>query len=525
MPNAPEDYSHLLDVQQKATAEAAAQQGRAFDTRGQALANMVGRFEDPHQALQYLSEASNPLQTRKTELETRAASGTTLSAAETTELARINGQLAGTASISADVVREISQAKATRFEEYRNQGVQSLDGLRGTVEGLRISAETAKNQRDAARRMYPTTDPNRAEKLKPFEDAARMAEARHKEADAIYNDMNAQAAQRQAREQAKTAREQADTRREGYKEASLDELTSTQGTLEARLARIAKDLRNPTLSAEEKNSLRAEQKQLTTERDEVSDLVGQKQIEDAGEINSELSKKAEALTRARSDRAAVEGNISNRETKIDGIRTQIKTLRDELEGTGLSAKERSKKQGELYNLTRQLKAEEETLSLDQARLQEIETGEQAEVTKFRDMDPIARAEELKKVLQDEDLSGLSGEAIMTQLLAHQRVNKQELAAFGEYMVQEMLQGRREHLCDFQQIMRNRPELRKYFTDKITESRQFDQFVRREFPTNWQRVMDFARDHPGWLMLILAILAGTVVGPAALAGAGVNLMKR
>ena len=122
MPNAPEDYSHLLDAQQKATAEAAAQRGVKFEARAEALANLVGKFENPHQALTYLSEVTSPLQTRKTELEARATVPGGLSAAEQTELATINGQLAGTASINTDVVREISQKQTERFEGYRAQG-------------------------------------------------------------------------------------------------------------------------------------------------------------------------------------------------------------------------------------------------------------------------------------------------------------------------------------------------------------------------------------------------------------------
>src|SRR3989344_5316891 len=402
MPNlAPEDYSHLLDRQQRAASESAAQAGRPFDERSQALANLVGKFEDPHQALSYLSEVADPLKQRREELNAITAGGNTLSQSEKDELERINSQLSGTASIGGDVVNEITQAKAQRLEEHRAQGTQSLDGLRGTVESLRVASESADRELKNARRIYRTA-PDNAEKLRPFEDAVRMSEARYKEAEGVYNDMDTEAAKKQAREQAKTDKEQAESRRRQYRGMSLDNLTGEVGDLKDERNRKQKELDDAVTggaSDEDKGRLQKELAALDARFNEANDVLSRKQATTAGEIDADLAKQAEALTRERSSIADLTTRIGARETGIQTIRQDIENLRNEVNDPALPDNERREKSDRLYELTKRLRAEEDTLKLDRQQVKKLDDEAEAEKNKFRDMSPAERAEELKRLSQ------------------------------------------------------------------------------------------------------------------------------
>ncbi len=63
-----------------------------------------------------------------------------------------------------------------------------------------------------------------------------------------------------------------------------------------------------------------------------------------------------------------------------------------------------------------------------------------------------------------------------------------------------------------------PEVGQAIFSRVVATEAAQQALKEKFPSNWEKVLKFAREHPGWMMLILAILAGVVVGPVSLVGA-------
>ena len=70
--------------------------------------------------------------------------------------------------------------------------------------------------------------------------------------------------------------------------------------------------------------------------------------------------------------------------------------------------------------------------------------------------------------------------------------------------------------DVYKVQAQWPEVGQAILARVAMTKAGQEALRDKIPVGLERVLKFAKEHPGWVMIILAILAGTVVGPVALA---------
>lgn len=413
MPSMPgEDYSHLLNEQQRTAAESAARSGTAVDTRGQAIANIATRFDSEEDALSYIAGVKTSLEDRKTQLEHIGRP----TADQKAELGRLPNQIRTTQTLEPDVLRALNEERARRITGYQ---AEPFDSLKGKYEALRNSRSQAERALvDAQARFAHEPD-----KIKPFQSAFESARRRFEEADQVYQ---ARLPQERAKE-ISTEQGEADRKRGQYRRESLEVLAGTVEDLRQREDRLNRQIADAYTAGDvnRANALEAELNKTRTEYAEVSSIYNA--------------------------RRASEGEVAN--------------------------------------------------------------------VKFREMTPEERAKELQRLGQDLDQSTYNYDDLDERLFYGERLTKEELAVWADQTANRLIEGGEVNMNNIYSACASRPELRHAIFDKVRNSDQVRRQMRERFPNGWQRMLDFARRHPGFLWILLAIVGGSAVaaiGPANVA---------
>ena len=143
---------------------------------------------------------------------------------------------------------------------------------------------------------------------------------------------------------------------------------------------------------------------------------------------------------------------------------------------------------------------------------------------FRNMKPEEKAAELVRIGDEIDMTNFDRDDINARLLAGENPTKEELAAWNKQTIAELVEHGRENLDmgQLQTILTMRPELCKAIAEGFKNSRAARELRRNELPNNWEKIWDFAARHPSWLMMLLAIVAGTAGAAAIAVGPGLGV---
>ena len=67
-----------------------------------------------------------------------------------------------------------------------------------------------------------------------------------------------------------------------------------------------------------------------------------------------------------------------------------------------------------------------------------------------------------------------------------------------------------------------PDMYAYVMDKVTSDNKAIDKIKEAMPSGWEKALRFAKNNPAWLMIILAILAGTAGAVAVATGPGLGV---
>lgn len=544
-PPAPESYSHLLDAQKQAAEKAATSAGQTFDSRGQAAANIASRFDDPADALSYLAGVSTSLETEKKDLLDKQAGGTSLGADEKNRLTNISRELAGTQSIGPDVLRGISGAQADRIRQYHGQDVGAL---KVTVDSISFAKDQADRALAAAEASY-STDPNKDEKLKPYQEVVRVTDARMREANTVFLEKQRLAGEQEARARAGAAatdavteQGRADARRTQLRsmpidalEGSVDDLRDASSRLEAQyLSAAAIDP-----ASEQTKSLKSEWDKTKERFDEANTIYGKKLA--AGEIGQGKQVEAEREEQLRKNLLSgeLQRRVDNEQLDARGLDLQIRDLDDDIRNEADPVRKRQFERDRANLITRSVELGKK-LSLDQAALKEARTKEGVELTEvlgigdvrkmsnteYLALSPKDKVKYLQEVAAVAEIPSNFG-AIRDAMEQGQPVSVDEMAIFVKRISQSITdRGRRGY--DFRHLYRiqgQHPEVYQAIVEKVLESRQARTSLEEAFPRMRDRILGFARNHPHWMLILLAIAAGSVIGPTTMVTSAVNFAQR
>ena len=303
--------------------------------------------------------------------------------------------------------------------------------------------------------------------------------------------------------------EEAENFRQGLEDKSIDDLSRNQGQLQDRIKELQKQRRKtPEQIKELQNAQRQER--------EVGDALNRKKAEEVEEVDTTIAKENEKAKVNRSNSTEIFREVEKREPEVDKLRNDIKSVRDQLNAEGTTGEEKTKLTNKLYELTKRLQGEEEILGMYRDALYKSDA-------EFRAMDKDQRSDELLKIGQEIDLNKYDYDDLRGKALRGENLTKEQLAALGAKMAgkfiekgaKSMFNSDGVSLAEMRKIFALRPELQKYVADRLIGDKGFEEMVKDKIP-NAQKLLRWAKNNPAWLMVILAILAGVVAGPASVA---------
>ncbi len=514
-----EDYSHLLDRQQRSAAEAAEKSGEAVDARGQALGNIVSKFENPHDALAYLSNSTRDISKRIGELEGSKTKGD-LSTIKQNEYDLLKAQRQANASLNADVIKGIMGAAEARMQTYRTQDFASLETTVTSLQNSLASADKA--LADAKGKVKPDKT-----EIAAFAEARASAERRFNEAKQIYDSRKAEEDKKKATEQAKTVAdeqkteaEKSEARKATFRNMDVDDLEGTVGDLKSSANRIKARLntaRAADPTSEETKALQKEFDQATLKYTEATDILTRKRIEKEEEDRKNQDKTNEDFVRKQKTQTELEARMFNDKSDIDNLQIDIEDLKNDLApGNTLSPADRDKKQRELRDKTAQLHGLQDRYTADSSRVDELKAKTGVTDEAFRKMDKPERAKELVKIGDEiEDIYAYNIADIERRLVTGSgKVSKEEMAAWARETADKIIHGGKKGV-DMKNLYRiggHREEVITAMMSRVTSSERINAALKEKFPTNFDKVMDFAKKNWKWGVLLVLLGIVLAAGP-------------
>ena len=146
------------------------------------------------------------------------------------------------------------------------------------------------------------------------------------------------------------------------------------------------------------------------------------------------------------------------------------------------------------------------------------------------MDEEQRAKYLQEIMEvTRDASDARIGSIQIAIGMGEPLSIEDRALYAKYLADRIINsgGRGDlELEYFQGIAAEYPEMANAIFDRVTRSETAKKTLREKFPNNWEKMIDFAKKHPGWILILLAILAApaaaAAVAIAPAAGVGVGL---
>lgn len=266
--------------------------------------------------------------------------------------------------------------------------------------------------------------------------------------------------------------------------------------------------------------------------------------EEAAKREGAVKQAAEDLTRLRGETATVEDlpylrgiiddlnvTIENNEGELRNLdnrivaekdpdrKKQLEAQKEQLVKDIVSNRERVKSYKATYKSASELVRTEAGMGSAASQ----DTIEDIGPDQFEKLSSEQQREHLKKLAR---ALGRPGEAEMASIAqkieSGQNLSPKEMGQFVRNSSDRILAGDRRHVMrDLYRANAQNPEIAQAVLARVAETRAGNKALREKFPNDWQRMLDFAKKHPGWLMLLLAILAGITVAAGPGLGAAAS----
>ena len=487
-----------------------------------ALRNILQTYENPADALQDLANGKATMEVRINELDQRRQQAGNLTQVEQQEYDQLARRFRGNEQLERSLPGAFQQAHADKISDYQTKDIRELAA---DVTALASRQQQAEEAVRAARAAHGTN----SQEYRDAEARRNRARSFRQEAEQIYNARNqpnveavAQLAASQREEQRQQEETRVNAQRQELEEHDIRWLRNEQARLDTQITeltarranRVAAGASAQELAEIDRDIARAQERNTEADR-----ILGDKLAGATEAIDKDVALQNEKSFVERSTSEDLRTAIEDRTQNVNNLWDQIEAWRAELNdpAAGLNPAQRRDIQNQLYDATERLQREETMLKLNQEALYKSNK-------EFRGMKPNERAEELAKIGQELDMTDFDRNDINARLLAGENVTKEEMAAWAKLTVAELVEHGRGnlHMDQLNRIFAMRPELRLTVADGIANSEQGRAFLREHFPNNWEKILDFARRHPSWLILLLAILAGAAGAVAVATGPGLGV---
>src|SRR3990167_5919295 len=384
------------------------------------------------------------------------------------------------ATLVEQQLRDMANTQARISPEQRQQFINDWNQARGelallqTVANERSGASTGINERDQIRQR----ERQRAE---------RIADLGTKSADEL-----------------KGLNEQKQSVARTLEQRLRDEQAKPQGEQDANAIKAIED----------------ELREAKGEADEVKGVYeqksGQHETEQTQEDRETKAKELEDLQREAADPGQLRANIDDWKRQITELEDEIDKLDERITGTK-SDEKRTQLEDKKSELTEKLVNLRQTLKKDQDALE-----------KALQRDEEARSKYLQEIMEvTQDATEAKIRKIQEAIGQGQPLSIEDRAQYSRYLADRIInQGGRGdlELEYFMGIAAEYPEMAQAVFDRVTRAESAKKTLKERFPNNWEKMINFAKRHPAWMAILIALLVGgaAAVGAAVAPAAGIGL---
>src|SRR3989344_429383 len=411
------------------------------------------------------------------------------------------------ATLVEQQLRDMANSPARISPEQRQQFINDWNQTRGelallqTVANERSGASTGINERDQIRQR----ERQRAE---------RIADLGTKSADEL-----------------KGLNEQKQSVARTLEQRLRDEQAKPQGEQDANAIKAIED----------------ELREAKGEADEVKGVYeqksGQHETEQTQEDRETKAKELEDLQREAADPGQLRANIDDWKRQITDLEDEIDKLDERITGTK-SDEKRTQLEDKKSELTEKLVNLRQTLKKDQDALEKALQRERDEFTlkdrmsqdtlrrvsrqDYLQMDEEARSKYLQEIMEvTQDATEAKIRKIQEAIGQGQPLSIEDRAQYSRYLADRIInQGGRGdlELEYFMGIAAEYPEMAQAVFDRVTRAESAKKTLKERFPNNWEKMINFAKRHPAWMAILIALLVGgaAAVGAAVAPAAGIGL---
>jgi len=522
VPNANPEFRQHLSAEQAASVDQAITQGKPVNTQEMAVRNILQTYESPEIALQNLANGKALKEARIDELDKVKTAGTGFTVAEQEEYNQLARQFRGDEQLERALPKAFEQARIDRIIDYHQKPLEELEA---DVKALTLRYAEKENAAKAAKKTYGAGSPELSDAIAERNRAKSLLQ----EAEQPFNEKS-KPAQEQSAQQATAQREQQRLQEEKrvkdqrveLEGMDVDLLGSEIDRLETedqRLQQLLTDRQTAGAGEDELNEIRTSIARVQERSTEADRIYGNKLTKETESIDKDVALENEESLVNRATVPQLSAIIHEKTLRVNDMRDQLDDFRDQLDNppAGQTPQQRREIQRQYREVIKRVQREESMLRLNQDALYKSDK-------EFRDLDPKGRAEELAKIAEGIDIDDYDRDDINAILLAGGNPSKEELAAWTKQTIVELTQHGRENLDmgQLNAILTVRPELCMAIAQGFKNSRAARELQRREMPNNWEKIWDFAARHPSWLMMLLAIVAGTAGAAAIAVGPGLGV---
>lgn len=303
----------------------------------------------------------------------------------------------------------------------------------------------------------------------------------------------------------------------GLSTAERDALNLKKEDLDARL-KVIETLRGEKGPAEEKA---AQEQEARTKAEELERL----RLESTSVPNLEtlITNTRDEITDRLGRIAAIDRDLAN-PAITEAQKVSLRRQREQYVKDEVAARNRLNKQEGALKASRDKAREDSGLETKPGR----ETLRKMSVDAYQKLGEAERAKYLLEVRDSVDLPTTESErkAIINKMLNYERMTIEELAQGAEILKRAILKGGKvgkDAIKDLSVINNRYPDVGTAVLDAITLDETFQdrlkEFKDKHPMTGFDKMVKFASRNKGWMMILLAILAGATAGVAALAGPG------
>lgn len=420
--------------------------------------------------------------------------------------------------------RARAEERQGRLEEYRLLPSEALDAEFQTAQDEVRQAEGMLSQRitDQQRAMYEKRLDNAYAKLSDI----RMIR-NQRLAESLRQNTPKTEAQKEAERKAKEKANDFAT----LSAKTSNELESEEATENAKIESLDKLLASTDLSDEQKGVYLEMKTDAEARLAFITDLRSKKGPEEKKKVEEEESKQTEAeLEKARRESATpaqLEVLIKTHDARLNDLPQEIRNAQQDYDNAQESEKE--EKRNKPLELQREEvvlrdKRKKDQAALDAAREEKRkksgfkdkrteENIRQLTVAEYQELDEEGRVKYIKEVGEVvKDVTPKELTNIENAIRKGEGLSVKEMAQYARYMSELFIAGGRKSgdLERIQMLNERYPEMVQTIFDKVLDNREIQRRFKEQFPSNWDRIMKFAKDHPSWILILLALLAAPAV---------------